>query len=455
MMKKTMSDYANESGQTGFWIGDRRCVSVLKWEDARMVLRAEYQRTQVNYIRRHLDMFLGKRGIGVMRGSEWKFHRAVIRKAFTATAIRSSKPAIEQVTTSLVESLKRKHLPTASSEVTLDVESLMKMISLDVFGKTSLSQDFKCCEQLQPSQVAEAFEVLSTELTKRIRNPLNISNFFYSIPVKRNRQHHKARTFLRSLLAVLIKDERADRKGEKDSLLSLIIESYHAKKMEASGDHTEEADLDQTLSDMMMVFLFAGYDTTAITLTYAMYLVSQSPHVESACLEEIRSAPDDLVYCKGVILETLRLYPPGTSVHRTLSKPLVLSGDVIIPEGTNVFVPIWLLQRDARNFPEPTQFRPDRWVRKEGDCWVDRMETDLSSSDIAPGNHKAFMAFSDGARNCPGRKFAMQESILALAGLLKDLEFRTVPGYQMTPERSGFVQHPNGGLPMQIRRRKS
>jgi cytochrome P450 len=454
-MKKTMSDYANENGQTGFWIGDRRCVSVLKWEDARTVLHAEYQRTQVSFIRRHLDMFLGKRSIAVMRGSEWKFHRAVIRKAFAATTLRSSKPAIEQVTTSLVESLKRKHLPTASSEVILNVESLMKMIAIDVFGKTSLSQDFKCCEQLQHSQVAEAFEVLCTELTKRVRNPLNIYNFFYSIPVERNRQHYKARTFLRSLLADLIKGERADRKSEKNNLLSLIIESYRAKKVEASGDQAKEADLDQTLSDTMMVFLFAGYDTTSITLTYALYLVSQFPGVESACLGEIQSAPDDLVYCKGVIFETLRLYPPGTMTPRTLQNPIALSGDVIVPKGSNVFIPIWLLQRDARNFPEPTQFRPDRWVRKEGDYWVDRLETDLSSSDIAPGNHKALMAFSDGARNCPGRKFAMQEAIVALAGLLKDLEFRTIPGYKMTPDGSGVVQRPKGGLPMRIRRRES
>jgi cytochrome P450 len=455
MMQQTMSDYANENGQTGFWIGDRPCVSVLKWEDARTVLHAEYQRIQLSFIRRHLDMFLGKRRIGIMHGAEWKFHRAVIRKAFNATTIRNSKPAIEQVTTSLVESLKRKHLQTASSEVTLDVESLMKMIALDVFGKTSLSQDFKCCEQLQHSQVAEAFEVLCTELTKRVGNPLSILNFFYSIPVERNRQHYKARTYLRSLLADLIKGERKDRKGEKNSLLSLIIESYHALKTEASGDQAKEADLDQTLSDTMMVFLFAGYDTTSITLTYALYLVSQFPDVESACLQEIQSAPDDLVYCNGVILETLRLYPPGAITPRTLQKSIALSGDVIAPAGSNVLIPIWLLQRDARNFPEPTQFRPDRWVRKEGDYWVDRMETDLSSSDIAPGNHKALMAFSDGARNCPGRKFAMQETVVALAGLLKDLEFRTVPGYTMTPERSGVVQRPKGGLPMQIRQRKS
>jgi cytochrome P450 len=455
MMKQTMTDYANENGQTGFWVGNRRCVSVLKWEDARTVLHAEYQRTQVSFIRKHLNMFLGKRNIGVMRGSEWKFHRAVIRKAFSPTTIRNSKPAIEQVTISLIVSLKRKHLQMSSSVVTLDVESLMKMIALDVFGKTSLSQDFKCCEQLQLSQVAEAFEVLCTELTKRVRNPLSISNFFYSIPVERNRQHYKARTFLRSLLADLIKHERADRKGEKSSLLSLIIESYHALKMEASGDQAKEADLDQTLSDTMMTFLFAGYDTTSITLTYALYLVSQFPDVESACLEEIQSAPDDFVYCKGVVLETLRLYPPGTITPRTLQKAVALSGDVVVPEGSNVIIPIWLIQRDARNFPEPTQFRPDRWVRKEGDAWVDRVETDLSSSDIAPGNYKALLAFSDGARNCPGRKFAMQEAIVALAGLLKDLEFRTVPGYKMTPERSGVVQRPKGGLPMHIRQRKS
>jgi cytochrome P450 len=120
-----------------------------------------------------------------------------------------------------------------------------------------------------------------------------------------------------------------------------------------------------------------------------------------------------------------------------------------------------LIQRDVNNFPRPLDFRPDRWVRQQKDNttnqkgrqqqqqWVERDESDTSGS-IAAANRGGFLAFSAGARNCVGQKFAFQEMALVLAGLMKAFTFRALDGYELIPSRSGIVQRPKGGLPMTI-----
>jgi cytochrome P450 len=325
---------------------------------------------------------------------------------------------------------------------------------MDIFGKAAFSQHFGCCDQLEPSEAAVAFELLGVELAKRLSNPLWISNYFYSFPTEANRKHREARVCLRSLLKKAIVERQGYNASPKRDFLALIVEASNELKRDCEGNQEKERDVDQMLSDTMMAILFAGYDTTSITLTYALYLLSQHPEIEKHCLEEIESSPEDLIYCKGVIMETLRMYPPATIVPRTLLQPIKISGGFVVPEGTQVFIPVWLIQQDPKLFPRPDEFRPDRWVRREGpDRWVEREETDMSSSDVPPAFRKAFFAFSGGARSCPGQRFAIQEAVVVLAGILKDFKFSTVPGYVLLPARSGLTQRPRGGLPMRIQLR--
>ena len=446
---------ANEYGQTGFWMGARRCISVQKWEDARAILHSEYYRRPVPLLKKHLSMFLGDRNIGVMSGREWRFHRSLIMKAFSLRAVLNSKGTVEEVISTLVGSIKRLHLQSSSDEVVLDIEAVTKMITMDVFGKAAFSKEFGCCEKLQASEAAEAFQLLGSELAKRIFNPLSIQNYFYSFPSEANRKHREARNYLRSILKEAIQ-QRHDDEGftTRKDVLGLIVEANNQMRHDVKGDKEKESDLEQLCSDMMMVLLFAGHDTTSISLTYTLYLLSQHPEIEKLCIEEIESSPDELVYCKAVIMETLRMFPPATLVPRTLTKPVKISGNFVVPVGTQVFIPIWLIQQDPRVFPRPDEFRPDRWARREGSTrWVEREESDKLSSDIRPAFRKAFFAFSAGARSCPGQNFAMQETVLVLAGILKEFKFSTIPGYQLRPTRNGVVQRPTDGLPMRIQLR--
>jgi len=198
-----------------------------------------------------------------------------------------------------------------------------------------------------------------------------------------------------------------------------------------------------------------------------------------------------LQYCRGVVLEALRLYPPVTLTLRNLEKAVDVGGDdgalarVTLPAGTRVYMPIWWVHREESNFPDPLTFAPERWVRwsDEAGEWVERFDNDGREGEeehgkssavvreetagesradcstycarLPPANRDAFVACSSGARSCVGRRFAMQEAVTNLAELVRDVKVEVAtPEYKVEPMRKGAVQIPRGGMPLVERRRE-
>ena len=342
----------------------------------------------------------------------------------------------------------------------------MKMATMDAFGFAALDVDFQCCQQLQLTAVASAFEHLSMEYTRRLTRPWDPTSWLYSIPTAANRKQRAQRLVIRTFIAEQIAKTRAQLNAKEEATESkhnLLANIVRAAKAE---DGTGGEMSDDAISDILMTLLFGGYDTTSITLCYALYLLAKYPEMQAECLKEIQSVlptdqatetlegPEQLQYTRAVILETLRIFPPAPVTFRTMEKPIELHGHVF-EKGTAIFVPIWSIQRDARNFPQPMEPRPERWVRPQTDGsggWEERPSDDLEScDDVPPANKDAFCVFAAGARNCVGQRLAMQESVTLLALLIRKLQFQVIEeGYQVTPMLSSVVQQPAGGLPMII-----
>eukprot|EP00986_Skeletonema_menzelii_P010246 scaffold4948_cov144-Skeletonema_menzelii.AAC.3 len=127
----------------------------------------------------------------------------------------------------------------------------------------------------------------------------------------------------------------------------------------------------------------------------------------------------------------------------------------VIPEKCHVGISVWSLHRSEKHFPEPLEFRPDRWVRycSTSQQWIERSpQTDSNEGgcSIPAGNKQSFLAFSSGSRSCPGRSFAIEEASLALAVLIDGLEFDIDSSYQPEMEWKVVVQKPKGGIPATI-----
>lgn len=456
-------NHANEHGQTGFFILNEAVVGVTHWEDAVAICNAEINRQTYSAVRKHTSMVLGQESFMLMNGKKWRRRHATIKKALAPAAVQQSRETKVKVITTMVESIQKRLEDSGQDRLKLELGELMTLYTMDVFGEVAFSIELKSCEKLKPSPFGKAFDLLGIEWLRRCFSLPTPANFFYSIPTAANLEHQKQRMILRTFLATLLSrrkkamqnDKLTD--NEKEDLLTFYLKQQAEIEEKVDGDSMS----DEALQDNLLGILFAGYDTTSVALTYAICLLSTSdnPEIEQNVVKEAGAAKSiadisDLCYCRGVFMEALRLYGPATMTGRRMQKDVTLKGGFVVPKGTFVLLPIWSINHCEHNFPRPDEFLPERWAHwheLEGK-WKERTEAD-ENSDVPMGNRNALFSFTAGGRSCPGRQFAMQEGVIGLAALMKDLEFSFASDYKLKPTQLGFVQGPKGGLPVDIKKR--
>lgn len=190
------------------------------------------------------------------------------------------------------------------------------------------------------------------------------------------------------------------------------------------------------LRDNLLTFIVAGHETTALTLSWALYLCAFAPDEQEAAAEEARGVLGDraataedvaaLPRVRRIIDETLRLYPPAALVSRTALEADELGGREIRP-GDTVMIPIYALHRNRLLWEDPDAFRPGRLRDPKA---IDRY---------------AYLPFGDGPRICIGASFAVQEAVIILATLLARFRFRKVPGREPKPVMI-ITLRPEGGV---------
>ena len=190
------------------------------------------------------------------------------------------------------------------------------------------------------------------------------------------------------------------------------------------------------LRDNLLTFIVAGHETTALTLAWAMYLVSFDQDVQDRARAEAQSVlkgrtakgedVENLPFIRMIVDETLRMYPPAGVISRTAEKNDTLCDREIRP-GDTVMIPIYALGRNELLWEEPDAFRPERFADRKA---VDRY---------------AYLPFGDGPRICIGASFALQEAVIILATLLSRFKFTPVAG--KTPEPVMILTlRPEGGV---------
>jgi cytochrome P450 len=191
----------------------------------------------------------------------------------------------------------------------------------------------------------------------------------------------------------------------------------------------------------------AGHETTANTLAWVWYLLSQTPEVEARLHEEVDAVlgtrpatlqdVSKLVYTRAILEETLRLYPPIPLLVREAVNAETFR-DTVIPKGSTIMVVPWLLHRHKLLWEKPDHFLPERFL---------------------PGYHRpplkfAYVPFSIGPRVCLGAQFGLTEAVLCIATLAQSFEFRMQPGHRVQPV-CRMTLRPGAELPMTLRSRTS
>ncbi len=190
------------------------------------------------------------------------------------------------------------------------------------------------------------------------------------------------------------------------------------------------------LRDNLLTFIVAGHETTALTLSWSLYLMGFDQDAQDMARAEAQSVlkgraatgddVENLPFVRQIIDEALRLYPPAGIISRTAQKADTLGGREIRP-GDTVMIPIYALGRHEQLWDDPNAFKPERFEDRKS---IDRY---------------AYLPFGDGPRICIGASFALQEAVIILATLLSRFKFTAVKGKDPEPVMI-LTLRPNGGV---------
>jgi len=311
-----------------------------------------------------------------------------------------------------------------------DIHQDMMAVTLEIVGKTLLGVDAR----REGERIAQIVDVSLAYFQKQLWSWQGVLPPWVS--TSERRAFRKAVPELDQIVYRIIARCRTHG-DEADHLLARLVNAR---------DEQGETMSDQQLRDEAVTMLLAGHETTAIALSFAVYLLSENPDAAARLRAEIdgelgarpATAADlpKLKYLDAVVRESLRLYPPAYLVGRQALSPLELGG-YTVPADAQLLMSPYVMQRQAHLFPEPERFLPERWL----------------TPPATPLPRFAYFPFGGGPRVCIGNHFAMMEAALVLATIVQQLELTVVPGFRLELEPVVTLR-PAHGIRVLVRRRR-
>lgn len=309
-----------------------------------------------------------------------------------------------------------------------------------VSQKVSLQVILEAVYGLQDSNRAQELKQRITKLTNIFESTLASALLFFPWVQKDFGVWSPWGNFLRQQKAIdaLIDQELATRRtqniSDRQDILSLMM---------SARDETGEALSDSELRDELMTLMLAGHETTASAIAWSLYWVHRYPKIKAKLEAEIVSLGKDpdpmeiakLPYLDAVCKETLRIYPIAMlTFPRVVQKPMELMG-YKLEVGQILMGCIYLLHQREEVYPEPTKFKPERFLEREFSAYE-------------------FFPFGGGKRRCIGEALAQLEMKLVLATIISHYELELVSQKPETPARRGVTLAPKTGVRMIFKGKK-
>lgn len=446
-------------------------------------------------------------GIGILlaEGEEHKFQRKNLMPAFAFRHVKDLYPVFWEKAREGVQAMTQQILIDATKEPVatrtqdpektatemeadstgktafMEVGTWASRITLDIIGVAGLGRDFGAIADptnklfqtynaiFQPSRQARMLAMLGLVLPVWFVNRL---------PLRRNGDIAAAAQTIRSICRDLIR-EKQDKRARKEARTDVDILSVALE----SGAFTEE-----NLVDQLMTFLAAGHETTASSMTWAIYLLCKHPEVQSRLREEVRARlpridPDDaatattissldidhMPYLNAVCSEVLRYFSPVPMTIRETGVDTTIQG-VKVPKGTRIILGVSAVNKDAALWgADAMQFNPDRWLvaRPQQQHDADKGGADRGGAGVGDprvvavaGNggatsNFAFMTFLHGPRSCIGMSFARAEFACLLAAWVGRMEFEMRYPEDMDEDKieikSGVTARPAKGMHVKVK----
>ncbi len=378
-----------------------------------------------NFIKGY-EMAQGLLGDGLVasNGDFWKRQRRLMQPAFHKDRIAALSGMMVEETDMLLKGW----ASYSAMKRPIDVAGEMMSLTQNIIVRTMFSTGL---DGAKKDAANRAFNVALEHLNQRMFAPVHIPE---SIPTPGHRRYKQALRTLNETVYSIIAERRA--RGEsKGDLLSMLLDVR---------DENGEGMTDQQLRDEVLTIFFAGHETTASTLSWVFYLLSQHRDWDQRVRLELARVlkgrlptSDDLPNLRDtrlVIDEALRLYPPAWMVGRRTVEDDTIEG-YPIPAGSMLMLSPYVLHHHTAYWGEPEKFDPERFLPER-------------SQDRAK---YAYIPFIAGPRQCIGNTFALVEATLIMATLMQHYEMTLVPGYKVEARPISTLR-PKPGVLMQVRK---
>ncbi|KAL0391987.1 UNVERIFIED_CONTAM: cytochrome [Sesamum radiatum] len=354
-----------------------------------------------------LSKLLFGQGLVGLEGDKWSVHRKINNQAFTMERIKGWVPEI--VASTLNELNKWEAQSGGRDEFEIDVHKALQNLSADIISRTAFGSSFEEGKRIFELQDQQA--VLTLQADRSVYLP-----GLRFLPTSDNRKLQNIEKEIRDSVRKLIKTNSKNRENSKN-LLTLLTHG--------SSDREEDRLSVEEVIDECKTIYFAGKETTANLLSWALLLLAKHPDWQNRAREEVfrvcksNQLPNsenltDLKTVTLILQETLRLYPPAAMLLRQTAKNIKF-GRLDIPANTEFNLPILAVHHDTEIWgSDANEFNPHRFSE--------------------PRKHMAsYFPFGIGPRFCVGQNLAMVEAKIILAMIIQRFSLAISPSYVHAP----------------------
>ncbi|XP_074543073.1 cytochrome P450 4V8 [Halichoeres trimaculatus] len=384
-------------------------------------------------------------GLLTSTGTKWRQRRKMLTPTFHFSILADFLEVMNEQAEILVEKLGKQ-----AGKGKFNCFNHITLCALDIICETAMGKKVYA-QSNSDSEYVKCVYKMSDIVSRRQRKPWFWSDFVYYY-FGEGQEHNKILKVLHSFTYKVI-NERAESlsNAESDSENENGVKKRHAfldmllKTTDEEGNKMSHQDIQEEVD----TFMFEGHDTTAASMNWSLHLMGSHPEVHRKVQQELdevfgesdrpATAEDlkKLKYLDCVIKESLRLFPSVPFFARWIREDCYING-FKVPNGANAIIIPYALHRDPRYFPEPEEFRPERF---------------LPENSVGRPAY-AYIPFSAGLRNCIGQRFALMEEKVILSSVLRNFNVEACQTREELRPVGELILRPEMGIWIKLEKRK-
>ncbi|XP_072746469.1 cytochrome P450 4C1-like [Anoplolepis gracilipes] len=428
----------NKDGLYAIWIRQDPVVYVVKPELLESILQSNTH-VEKSELYNFFKLWLGN-GLLSAPVEQWYRHRRILLPTFHFNILEKFAIVMSEKTEIIIKCIEEK-IAENSTQV-IDIWPFMQKVTFNIICETTMGVNVD--DEDVTSYGLALNKYLKLHAVRLTQSWLWIYDWIYYL-TPQGRQYKSTINSMHSFTKKVIRKKKLARMQNNKSQNKQDDSDTSDKQkrkafLDLLLDMNEKSDVsltDEELRAHVDTFVFAGHDTTSISVSWTLFCIGNDLKCQEKVHEELKEIFKDsqipaslkelsqLKYLERVIKESRRLYPSVPLILRKISEDIKMD-KYIIPKGTSVAAPIMLLHRNPAIWSDPLKFDPDRFL----------------SENLKQIHPCAYIPFSVGPRNCIGQKFAMIEEKIILTAILRKWRVKSMKTHEEMTTMNYIILRP-------------